>query len=155
MTNYEKYKDKIIRILEFGIDGGFALNGGKPVVCDATPCDECDFGRTRVCEEGRYASAVADWLNAECVELPKLSKAERAYCEALKSASFYISRDKDGDLCIHNSKPYKALDHWQSSNYQLLIFTDFFNVSFDFIKWEDSEPWRVEDLLKLEVKECG
>lgn len=29
----------------------------------------------------------------------------------------------------------------------------FKNVKFDFIKWSDEEPWAVEDLLKLEVRD--
>ena len=27
-----------------------------------------------------------------------------------------------------------------------------FDIKFDFIKWEDEDPWSIEDLKKLEVK---
>ena len=30
---------------------------------------------------------------------------------------------------------------------------DMYGSMFDFIKWEDEEPWSVEDLKKLEVKD--
>ncbi len=29
----------------------------------------------------------------------------------------------------------------------------FSDLDFEFIEWEDEEPWAVEDLLKLEVEE--
>lgn len=32
------------------------------------------------------------------------------------------------------------------------ISTNLFGNMFDFIRWEDKEPWCIEDLKKLEVK---
>lgn len=42
---------------------------------------------------------------------------------------------------------------------QIMVFfcyyvsTNIFGNMFDFIKWEDEEPWRIEDLKKLECEE--
>lgn len=33
------------------------------------------------------------------------------------------------------------------------VSTNIFGNMFDFIKWEDEEPWRIEDLKKLECEE--
>ena len=33
------------------------------------------------------------------------------------------------------------------------ISNNLFGNMFDFIKWEDEEPWSIEDLKKLEVKD--
>lgn len=139
MTNYEKYREEIIKILSYGPNSGLALRNGKPRSCNSLNCDQCDWGSkaARVCIEKDYENAVAEWLNAEYVEPPKLTKAERAFCESLYSDT-NISRKPNG---------YLSLDKGFSHVY---VATEFYNIKFEFITC-DGTFWKVEDLLKLEV----
>lgn len=139
MTNYEKFKDKIIEIISCGPDGGLAVRNNKPELCCTLNCDECDWGpkATRLCIEGDYEAKVKEWLNAEYVEPPKLTKAERAFCESLYSDT-NISRKPSG---------YLSLDRGFSHVY---VATEFYNIKFKFITCDEAF-WKVEDLLKLEV----
>ena len=142
MTNYEKYREEIIKILTLGQDGGFALKHRKPCICDTTLCEECDFGmlQSAACKlPNQYATAVENWMNAEYVEEPALTLSEWHYCMALDSNAviekmnngrFKVSGPKD--YCYPNFEPFK-------------------DVSFSFIK--NGEPWSVENLLKLEVRD--
>lgn len=61
----------------------------------------------------------------------------------------YITRDEDNRLFIYKEKPYKNDIHWSSNdiNDDFLDFYMFDNL-FQFIKWEDDEPYLIEDLLK-------
>lgn len=50
----------------------------------------------------------------------------------------WITRDKDGDLVLHEAKPTKKLDCWISiGKKEVLIFGD---IWFPEVKWEDEEP---------------
>lgn len=137
MTNYEKYKDELIKILSNNVICGLAIQNGKPAVCDGIPCSECDFAGQNS-RSGTCAQKLKDWLNAEYVESPKLTKAERAFCESLYSDT-NISRKSNG---------YLSLDKGFSHVY---IATEFYNIKFKFITC-DGTFWKVEDLLKLEVE---
>ncbi len=61
----------------------------------------------------------------------------------------YIVRDKNGFLLAYTEKPIKILETWGIANCALI---NMFDIKFDFIKREDEESWRIEDLKKLEVK---
>ena len=61
----------------------------------------------------------------------------------------YIAREKNGFLLVYTEKPIKILETWGLANYALM---NMFDIKFDFIKWEDEDPWSIEDLKKLEVK---
>lgn len=62
----------------------------------------------------------------------------------------YIAREKNGFLLVYTEKPIKILETWGLANCALM---NMFDIKFDFIKWEDEEPWRIEDLKKLECEE--
>ena len=141
MTNYEKYREEIIKILTLGQDGGFALKHRKPCICDDTLCEECDFGmhQSDVCKlPNQYAASVENWMNAEYVEEPTLTLSEWHYCMALDSDAV-IERLFGGDMKVSGPKGYIYPN-----------FEPFKDISFSFIK--NGDPWRVEDLLKLEVQ---
>ena len=79
--------------------------------------------------------------------LPTLTRRERAFCEYMCGG--YIARDMSGDLCWYRYKPEKFENFWSTpEDFDQVEYADF-----AFIKWEDKEPWSVEDLLKLEVEE--
>ena len=66
------------------------------------------------------------------------------FLNLLLPKSKYIARDRNNKLYVYTEKPVR----W--SCYQ--ISADIFGDIFSFIKWEDEEPWGIEDLKKLEVK---
>lgn len=142
MTNYEKYREEIIKILTLGQDGGFALKHRKPCICDTTLCVECDFGmlQSAACKlPNQYATAVENWMNAEYVEEPALTLSEWHYCMALDSNAV-IEEMNNGRFKVSGPKGYCYPN-----------FEPFKDVSFSFIK--NGDPWSVEDLLKLEVRD--
>ena len=154
MTNFEYYKDEIATIIN---------NGDTPMLYNGKigSCNECDCslgGKCDLYDEPDCSAAFLKWLYAEHMEKPKLTKKERQFCELVETG--WIARNKNGDLYFyepHTDKPYK-LDRADSTiwrHYAMMYFlsdaeSDLFHIPFAFIKWEDEEPWRIEDLLKLE-----
>ena len=55
----------------------------------------------------------------------------------------WIARDKNGLICMYIKKPSKCEYSWGGCKYMLLPFYHLFQ----FIKWEDEEPYLIEDLL--------
>ena len=143
MTNFEYYKEEILNIINDGNSLGVCK--GKPVKCTSIECSECISSDEQGCDKGIYP-----WLYAEHKEQPKLTKKERQFCELVETG--WISRCKNGNLCIYSRKPTKLTNCW-FSNYDNYADLTLFKLDFSFITWDDAEPWSVEDLLKLEVEE--
>lgn len=82
-------------------------------------------------------------------ELPKLSDVEKVILENLDKDYKVIARDKDGGLYIYSSKPKKDDCVWWGI---AIILSELkgFNHLFKFVKWEDEEPYNIEELLKGE-----
>ena len=81
-------------------------------------------------------------------EKPELTKVEEAILRSLPKKYKYIARDKISEsmLCVFIDKPEKVLaKFWFSPNYESL---EIFKHLFQFIKWEDEEPYLISDLLK-------
>lgn len=79
-------------------------------------------------------------------EKPKLTDDEKAILKNIPKKYKWIARDKSGKLYIFINKPYKIDFLWYAvdSIYDLNVF----NHLFQFIKWENEEPYLIEDLLK-------
>ncbi len=63
-----------------------------------------------------------------------------------------MARDRDGFLHIYDSKVEKNDKCWTNARYITMDLSEF-KISFLMIRWEDEEPWAIEYLKKLEVKE--
>ena len=145
---------KIIKIAK-AVGYNFAINkDGEFVNCLEITCGSCIF-----CEDGENCTdKKIKWLYEEYKEhkeQPKLTKDERKLCEIITSDT-YIARDKSGSLFVYDKKPYKKDDRigWCAKDYCVSISDFIFaGCNFSFIKWEDEEPWKVSDLLNLEVME--
>ena len=65
----------------------------------------------------------------------------------------YIVRDEDGELCIYKDCPIKGERYWlpfiEIKMTYLDYLSDLINVNkvFEFIKWEDEEPFYIEDYI--------
>lgn len=132
MTNFEKWKDEILEITD--AQCRVAVVDGKPVNCSGMVCGDCD------CNKPRQSCAVSlvEWLYSEYKEpTPKLTKRERAFCEAFAfPRQEKIRRTVCGNLTLDAHDDGYHLD----------------NTWFKFIK-AGNPAWTVEDLLKLEVEE--
>lgn len=154
MTNFEYYKDQIWDIVVEN-NNILAVVNDKPGKCRGRDCDTCDLSTVNgPCTTSRYK-----WLCSEHIEKPTITQKERAFLELCRPGC-YIARSSSDYLYIFESKPTKEYVSWYHggscmplSHYRGVLF-DMGNEEdiFPFIKWEDEEPWKVEDLLKLEVK---
>lgn len=76
---------------------------------------------------------------------------EKNILQNIDSNFRYIARDEDETLLICIKKPVKSKDYWLASSNPESF--NYFRHLFKMVKWEDEEPWPIEDLLKLPVKE--
>lgn len=147
MTNFEFYRDEILEITKTG--EGIALKCGKLIRCNGCACDECEFSRKSPYPDCN--SAVFEWLYAEHIEAPKLTKRERAFCELVGTG--WIARDYDMELCYFKCEPILLKGVWSSQDGGHVSFKELnLENSFMFIRDTDADCWSVEDLLKLEVE---
>ena len=147
MKNKEKYAECV---LTFECDeSGFGVyeKTGEMERCMKMHCTECLFcGKKETCHTSRRK-----WLESECIEKPVISKRDKAFLEYIGTGINYITRDMDGGLFIYISKPHKLIDCWESSGCESDKSLKSFRLDFPMVKWEDDEPWLIEDLKKLEV----
>lgn len=145
MKNKEKFIDKLA---DFACTGkNIAINlKGEIVGCRYLSCKDCKFNMEKLCRE-----AARRWLEEEYVEPPtiRISKKDRAFLEYIKDGYEYIARDLNGSLCLYTTKPERNREVWFSNP----GFVNLKRISVDFpmVKWDDKEPWKIDDLEKLEV----
>ena len=95
-------------------------------------------------------------------EEPMITEDEKAILRNLPAEYKWITRDEDSKLYIYQDKPEKCVDVWMSGRGSMFLLYDqrysplyLFDHLFKMVKWEDDEPWKIEDLLKLDVKKDG
>ena len=148
-TNFEFYKDKILNefIKEYQMH---CFARAMEIVTGVEFHIGCECGKCSSCEK-----IVFNWLYTEHIEQPKLTKRERAFCEAVQTG--WIARDKNGDLTWFGINPdgYEKRSEIWGFGMARSVFSKIHEAwcEFAFIKWEDEQPWAVEDLLKLEAME--
>ena len=76
-------------------------------------------------------------------EEPKLTEDEKAILRNVPKYYKWIARDKNGCLYAYASKPKKGIIMWESDGLPMIPFDHLFN----FIQWEDEEPYSIEELL--------
>ncbi len=77
---------------------------------------------------------------------PKLTEDEKVILRNIPEKYKYIARDNSGALYIYKGKPYKEREEW----YSVFRFNELnlFQHLFQFIKWEDKEPYKIQELLE-------
>lgn len=141
MTNREWLLNKMQNMSDERLADILTNNG--EYICDEIrkPAKECINDCTR---------CVENWLKSEHKEPIKLSDAERVILENIDKIYKWIARDKDGSLHLFTEKPYKNnLNEWNIRS-GCLAKLNIFNHLYKFIKWEDTEPYCIQDLLKGE-----
>lgn len=85
-------------------------------------------------------------LLEEYKEPIKLTRFEYEYLKVAKENEYnFIARDKNGTLVIYNIAPHKTDTLWctASAKWDKVNFNNLFN----FVKWEDEEPWNIDNIL--------
>ena len=104
------------------------------------PIQEC----TSECKE-----CLTSWLKEEHKEKPKMLDVEREILKNIDKKYKWILRDEDGLLKVYSGKPCKQTCSWFMSGCEV-SYLACFNHLFQFIKWEDKEPYEISELLKGE-----
>jgi hypothetical protein len=146
MKNKERFAKEIVEIACKGHDFRVDKNTNEVADCCDTPCTACLFLEMDDCDKARR-----EWAESEYIEKPVISKGDKAFLEYLREERKYIARDGDGKLCVYSSKPVKEEKYWYLHNGRCSWLDFAFDVDFPMVKWEDSEPWLIEDLKRLEV----
>ena len=150
MKNKDKFMKEIVALACNESSIAVEKSTGKPIDCSIIKCDSCKFYS---CEHYTCCGGLKEWAESEYVERPVISKADRALLKCLKKDHKYIARDKNGLLYVYVAKPIKNnfTAFWYGDNAKSSRINGCFNADFPIVKWEDNEPWLVEDLLNLEV----
>ena len=77
---------------------------------------------------------------------PKLTEDEKVILKNIPKKYKYIARDKNGLIFLYSEKPSKYDYSWIGYND---IAFPYYHL-FQFIKWEDEEPYSIEELLGKE-----
>lgn len=152
MTNKEKYAKEIVEIACEGNEFAVSKETGKPVRCVDMRCSLCAINLN----EDKYKTCTdyrKEWAESECIKRPVISKKDRAFLDCLKNRWKYMARDGLSDaVYVFSEIPKKDKFVYSYTGEVRRASTDF-NVDFPMVKWEDEEPWLIEDLKKLEVVE--
>lgn len=134
MKNKEKYYDEICESLAWNIACDFKHKYILDRIC-CTKKDNCFNGDCSGCY-----TEFKKWLEEECV---KLTHEEYIILKNMNNVK-WIVRDSNGMLYIYEKQPYKSYDmEWSNDGVEL----SHYNHLFQFIKWDNAEPYRVSDLL--------
>ena len=99
--------------------------------CSGLVCSEC------------LRLSLLDLLE-EYKEPVKLTRFEYEYLKVAKKEGFnFIARDEDNMLYGFTKQPKKHNSYWHNS----YKFIKIFKSMFKFVKWEDEEPWEIDEIL--------
>ncbi len=151
MINAEKYKDQLLKFVEENHDSLFGLDkNSEPINCAVSRCNNCQFGfkKNKYVEGYSCSAARMKWLLSEYKEPVKLTRFEHDVLKHLleKTQYRFIVREKSDNIYIYKRKPKKGTGAWDISSgmQNLNIFVNLF----PFIKWQDSEPTSIEEVLE-------
>lgn len=146
MTNKEKYAKELLNVACAGKRIAIDKRTMQIRSCAWFPCEHCLFNGYASCD-----TKLAEWAESEYIDPPKISKRDKAFLDYIRDAYNFVVRNRDGKLLLDGSKPWKTDDGvWiciSGNTYGLSCF----DLKLPMVKREDTEPWKIEDLKKLEV----
>lgn len=132
MKNKEKYFDEMVdHICANGLCD-FLLSYIDNEVCDKH-CDKCK-------------ELFKTWLEEEYIEQPKLSHDEYVILKNMRKECKWIARNIKNSLQLYLEKPTKDDYEWYEKE-GYMVFAGYDHL-FQFIKWEDEEPYNIQELLE-------
>lgn len=143
MKNKEKYAKEIVEIACNGYSIAISKKTGHVAPCEAYRCADCMFCKYDCHEKTR------EWAESEYIEKPVISKRDRAFLEYIDKKFTYITRNHDGWIHLFAVEPRKDKMTWTSGYLSSTLSS--LNIDLPMVKWENKEPWLIEDLKKLEV----
>lgn len=144
MTNREKFAKEILDIACTGKKIAIDKRTMQIRSCEWFECVHCLLNEGDDC-----GAKLAEWAESEYIEKPVISKRDRAFLDYLKGYK-YMARDKNGDLYAYTTIPIRTTTCWRDATCINLCSLD---IYFPMVKWSDNEPWKIDDLKKLEVCE--
>ena len=136
MKNIEKYYDELLNLKD-DVNCYFTKHIMKEKCESKNSCAEC----------GR---AFIRWLNEEYRKPIAISADEKVILRNLPEEFKYIARDQSSGIYIYREKPTKSRYEWiDETAMSLKPYTHLFQ----FVKWEDDEPYSIEELLKEDTYE--
>lgn len=109
--------------------------------------EKCVFDDDMDCDKTKR-----DWAEQEYIEKSVISKRDRAFLDFLKDRWKYMARDNiSSTVYVFSKIPKKNEGGYLTYTDETRRISTDFNVDFPMVKWEDDEPWLIEDLKKLEV----
>ena len=99
----------------------------------------------------KRTECISNWLKSEHKEKITLSEVERIILENIDKEYKWIARDECGDLVLHAVEPHKEYmcNTWINDEAEDDILSPF-NHLFQFITWNDEQPYNIEEILKGE-----
>ena len=131
MKNFEYYSEYIAEAIHDCKKG------------DDTDCDFCK--QKEMCDQLYSVEQIKKWFFEEYK--PKLTNDEKAILKNLPKKYKWIARNESLNLYVFKEKPSKSISAWLSSSVNVDDLS-LFNHLFQFIKFEDKEPYSIEELLK-------
>lgn len=141
VLNAEKFRKEILENSNVVFD--FSMSKDKHTIKKCLGvCDDCFFH-----EAGDHCSNIkVKWLLSEYKEPVKLTRFEYDILKHLSDNTkyLYITRDRCNRLFLYGMEPTKGDGYWQGKYYAGMSAL---NKLFQFIKWEDSTPTPIKDVL--------
>lgn len=148
MKNKEKFAKEIVEIASKGSKIAIEKSTGKLRPCEGFPCRNCMFDEIWNCAE-----VTRKWAESEYIEKPVISKRDRSLLDYINNNFVYVARDENGSLFVYSEKPIKKVCCYDNIGGVTGSVGFVFDIKLPMVKWEDPEPWLIEDLKKLEVCE--
>ena len=145
MLNVEKYINEILKTNN--CDFAFNKRESKITNCNSEFCEDCLFNpKYSNVDEPLCNVLKLKWLVSEYKEPVKLTKLEYELLKFWNSKKYkYIARDSNNAVFVHHEKPSKKAEVW-GSIYKHHVVEEFDKL-FLFVRWEDSTPTLIEDVL--------
>lgn len=143
MLNAEKFRKEILE--NSNVVSDFSMSKDKHAIKKCLGvCEDCFFH-----DLGDHCSNIkVKWLLSEYKEPVKLSKLEYDILKYLSdnTVHMYITRDGNGNIFLYDVEPEKSKSApwWTGRG---MCHMGMFNKLFQFIKWEDSTPTPIKDVL--------
>ena len=138
MLKIEKIKEKILN---------FDTNSDGCLSCWLHQITTNPYDNKNSCSNSRCSECLKiSLLNLleEYKKPVKLSKFEYEYLKIAKREGFnFIARDKSNGLYGFDKRPKKRNFTWGSDGDYICVFKSMFK----FVKWEDEEPWNIDNIL--------
>ena len=139
MTNFDKVKEELaLQDIQKDNSAQFTLCNVIHKVKNERDCTD------------RSCSECVRWLEAEYKPGFKLvvvlTEAERTILQNVDKKYKYIARDKNGNLCLYKDRPTKGISTWINGG--ITMHRGVFSHLFQFVQWEDEQPYNIEELLE-------